>query len=574
MPQSTELRMTLQCRLFEDENICVTIPATETLRIILPVDGIACNEAGVAACIVDSVAGEDVEISAKSLGIAMNRVPVENINYVGPAVGQVSLKMPAARAGEKSEVVFRMQLAVTSSVRWELHIGDVIELYLSDFAREYDSSRVNHAHDIVSSNPVGAVESASWSSSLQQLSSTVQHNVAGNEITISIPADYGLLLPSQGISSDDAYRYSYENFRETKLLIGKTEFPDVQLVAAVTNPLMRFGPILQAREIVEIKLWATFSCPLVPGTSIKWKLPGFLGASVPRIFTTSIPSGALPEAAWLSDDGSGFGILSVYIGPARIAALERLQITVQISAGIRLPPGGTPSCTKGNECDITIEYTSPNTGSLLSTIFTGSDLIGVATTATMNLAPQRVGVDNDMTFLFALSFDIRAGDKLEISLLKFASSQTVTNVEPGGLCPLANGATGGTKCFSEMQIIAREGKVTLYATLQTTVVRGDVITLMVLSSAGIRLPSYGLPRTLSSFGPVGIDLISFAFMRDFSGLVLPGSGLRDDHPPSPSPAAAVCGLFATTLSCSGAASARSRRWLNNLFHSVYETHDG
>jgi hypothetical protein len=120
-----------------------------------------------------------------------------------------------------------------------------------------------------------------------------------------------------------------------------------------------------------------------------------------------LPLGALAEASYLADDGSGAGILSVQVSSSALAAYLALEFLVPKSAGIRLPVGGTPSCIEGDECTITIECHSPTTGVLLPTIFRGSNLVGIATNATVHLTPRKIKTAVEITFSFWLSFDLR-----------------------------------------------------------------------------------------------------------------------------------------------------------------------
>ena len=320
----------------------ITIP--ENFGLLLPANGLLGTGAGTGAVARSTSDTQGIAISGIFSGSAMGRVEVENVDYVAPAIFDSAL-----------------------------------------FSRN-----ITHApKDIVTSVPANAIKSAAWSTTTMQLALTLQASVK-NSLIASLSKEYGLRLPVFDVTSDTAHRYNFQILRGALKLLGKTTISKVQRVASISQALMTFVPTAEAGANVEISIKVTLSCPLPSGAMIKWRLPGFQGVSFQRIFINSLPAGALTEASYLSDDGSGAGILSVQVGSSALAAYLALEFLVPKSAGIRLPVGGTPSCIEGDECTITIECHSPTTGILLPTIFRGSNLVGIATNATVNLTPRKI----------------------------------------------------------------------------------------------------------------------------------------------------------------------------------------
>ena len=556
------IKMVVQLRLVAGVRVEVTIDSSDSLGILLPTLGVtgAVNGKDIYTSSVSrSPVLATVAVSARIDDIEMPKVRVENVDHVFPAITESRLEFETPRAGQNTGVTFHLML----TQGWQLLAGDEIHWKLPEFLQESTGS-VNSA---VSSTPSGSIASATWSKTDEKLVLTISKSVSGQAV-FSLLQQYKLALPTSGLTSDRVHAYSFYIFRGPRKIIGVTNIKSIQLVAAVSTPLMRFFPTPKAGSIVEIRIWLSLSCPLPKGSIIRWRMPGFQGDSMPKILTGPIsdyPTQTLPEASWLSDDGSGAGLLGVQVGSADIAQNTLLRIVIPSSAGIRLPIAGMPACTEGDECEITIEYDSPLTGRLLRTPFKGSDLIGIATTSTLELSPRQVETALDITLLLRTSFDIRVDDVLQISLKRFslaAGKAKQSFAATGGLCPLDGIAQ---ECFEEATVVAETEAssqrteevtaVTVVTFVKTAVPRGNLLTLKLDSSAGIILPSGGLPRIPSSDGPAGRDLVSFKFERRYRRpltSVLPGSGLRDQMlsiiPMQPFSAAPVVGSFGPSAS--------------------------
>ena len=558
------LQMVVQLCLLAWVRVEVTIDSSDNLGILLPTLGVtgAVNGKDVYASSTSrSGVLETVAVSARVDDIEMPKVRVENVDHVFPAITESRLEFETPRAGQNTGVTFLLML----TPGWQLLAGDEIHWKMPEFSQESTGS-VNSA---VSSTPPGSIASAKWSKTDEKLVLTLSKSVSGQAV-FSLLQQFKLALPTSGLTSDRAHKYSFYIFRGPRQIISVTNIKGIQLVTAVSTPLMRFLPIPKAGSIVEIRIWLTMSCPLPKGSILRWRMPGFQGDSMPKILTGPIsdyPTQTLPEASWLSDDGSGAGLLGVQVGSADIKQNTLLRIVIPSSAGIRLPISGMPACTEGDECKITMEYDSPLTGSLLRTPFEGSDLVGIATTSTLELSPRQVETALDVTLLFRTSFDIRVDDLLQISLKGFSlaagkAQQSLPVTATGGLCPLDGIAQ---ECFGEATVVAETEAssqglkeviaVTVMTFVKTAVPRGNLVTLKLYSSAGIILPSRGLPRTPSSDGPAGRDLVSFKMERRYRRpltSVLPGSGLRDEMlsiiPMQPFAAAPVVGSFGPSAS--------------------------
>ncbi len=483
----SELRLAIQQSLSEAAPVSITIP--ESFGLLLPANGLLGTGAGTGAVARSTSDTQGLAISGIFSGSAMGRVEVENVDYVAPAIVDSALSFTNPRSGEDSGVLLNMSLGAAS----QLLSGDVILVSMEDFSRN-----ITHApKDIVTSVPANSIKSAAaWSTKTMQLALTLQASIKSS-LTVSLSKEYGLRLPVLGVTSDTAHRYNFQILRGGLKLLGKTTFSKVQRVASVLQALMTFGPIPEAGANVEISIKVTLSCPLPSGAMIKWRLPGFQGVSFQRIFINSLPVGDLAEASYLSDDGSGAGILSVQVGSSALAAYQGLEFLVPKSAGIRLPVGGTPSCKEGDECTITIECHSPTTGVLLPTTFRGSNLVGIATNSTVHLTPRKVKTAVEITFSFWLSFDLRVDDALTISLSNFEIS-TDLDINPGGLCPEIDGAVG-PKCFKVATITSISDrsapKLSIQTIVNTNVTRGKMVTFVVPATAGIMIFDRGLPRT-------------------------------------------------------------------------------
>ena len=363
-----------------------------------------------------------------------------------------------------------------------------------------------------------------------RLTFVIQETVS-NHIIVKVPMGFGLVLPERGVPLRDAKSITFEIFRAGVGLVGATRITNVQLVAAIFNPLMRFLPIPAAGAPVNIRIWVTFSNELPSNTKIRWRLPGFLGQSVEQIFLNtpfSYPPGMIPEASWLADDGTGAGVLIATVGSETVPANQNLRIEIPITSGIRLPANGTAACTEGDECSITI-FCDATTGLLRPTIFRGSDLIGFVTTASLQLFPKAVQQAVDMTFVFRFNFDIRAGDVLEVTLKSFSSEKPTALFVPEGKCRSVSSESKTLKCFKEMQMlrVSSRNELLLSSVVNTDVVRGEELTLIVPKSVGIRIPFLGLPISQSKQSPAGKDLIVFAVTRFSSMQPLEEAGAAD-----------------------------------------------
>jgi hypothetical protein len=392
--------LAIQQSLSEAAPVSITIP--ESFGLLLPANGLLGTGAGTGAVARSTSDTQGLAISGIFSGSAMGRVEVENVDYVAPAIVDSALSFTNPRSGEDSGVLLNMSLGAAS----QLLSGDVILVSMEDFSRN-----ITHApKDIVTSVPANSIKSAAaWSTKTMQLALTLQASIKSS-LTVSLSKEYGLRLPVLGVTSDTAHRYNFQIIRGGLKLLGKTTISNVQRVASISHALMTFGPIPEAGANVEISFKVALSCPMPSGAMIKWRLPGFQGVSFQRIFINSLPLGALAEASYLADDESGAGILSVQVGSSALAAYLALEFLVPKSAGIRF-----------------------------------SNIVGIATNATVHLTPRKIKTAVEITSSFWLSFDLRVDDALKISLLNFEIS-TDLDMNPGGLCPEIDGAVR-PKCF-------------------------------------------------------------------------------------------------------------------------------
>ena len=362
-----------------------------------------------------------------------------------------------------------------------------------------------------------------WSSADQILTLSVDKEIV-RAVNVTIPKEFGFVLPTRGVTSSVTHLYSFVIYRGSVKLTGKTSLSEIHLFSAIYNPLMRFTPVPEAGAIVDLRIWVTFSASLPSGTNIKWRLPGFVSESLPRLFITtdfSDPRGALPEASWLADDGTGAGVLTVRVGSASVGANVPLRIEIPRSAGIRLPLDGTPSCVEGTECRISISCDAA-TGPLPTTAFRGSDLIGIVSAASLSLKPRQTRVPVEMTLSFVMSFDLREGDVLAITLRRFQASSDSLRFNPGGLCQPGDGGNP-RRCFRDVQYfrIQSRDELFLFAEMDLAMSRGSMISLIFPESAGLSIPAHGLPRLPSAQGPAGINLIFFEVSRLWSSTTAP-----------------------------------------------------
>jgi hypothetical protein len=461
------LKLAVQKRLPEGSRVEASIPASTTIGVILPAAGVSSSSEDEALDLDGSL-----RVSATVNGVVMQGVPIENFDAVDPSITGSRLSFGTPRAGELSEISFSFSFGA----RLTLQPGDALLLEMPGFVRKLSTNNV------VGVMPAGNVSQATWHSSSEVLTVVIASEVSG-QLNLSVPLNYGLYLPARGLTLDTASGYTFAIHRNgNRKLLGKTPIAKIDLVAAFQNPLMRFSPGI-AGEQAEIQIWITFTGPLSSGTTIKWRLPGFEGESVENILTTSYPANALPEASWLSDGGDGAGVLSVRVGSKQVDAGEILRIQIPWSAGIRLPSAGLQDCigTSSEECQITVEVDSdsPTTASLLRSIFRGSEVVGVASMASVMIAPRQIRTPVALTFSFRTSFDARPGDLLEIALNLFKADRPINLIEyPEGLC-------GATKCFRDVLISYGTSGTVLFATMDVLTSRGSLITLTVPKSAGI-----------------------------------------------------------------------------------------